>query len=258
MDGFDPSTSLAGFLVGVLVGLTGIGGGALMTPLLILVLGVAPAAAVGTDLLYAALTKVGATRWNHRERVVDWRTVGLLALGSLPASLLALAWLGQVGSPEGLDRAVRAVLAGALILTGLALLFGRRAQALAARARFVERLGGEARATIAMGAAMGVLVTVSSVGAGALGVAFLSMVYPEWAARRIVATDIAHAVPLTLVAGLGHAALGTVQWGLLAGLLLGSIPGVWVGTRLCGALPEPVLRRIMGTALLAVAGKLAW
>jgi uncharacterized membrane protein YfcA len=257
MNGFDPSIPLAGLLVGVLVGLTGIGGGALMTPLLILVLGVAPAAAVGTDLFYAALTKLSATRWNHRERAVDWRTVGWLALGSLPASLLALAWLGQVARLEGLEGAIRAVLAVALALTGLVLLFGRRAQALAARVRLVERLGGEVPATIAMGTAMGVLVTVSSVGAGALGVAFLSVVYPAWAARRIVATDIAHAVPLTLVAGLGHMALGTVQWGLLAGLLLGSIPGVWLGTRLCGALPEAVLRRLMGAALMAVAGKLA-
>ncbi len=258
MNGFDPSTSLAGFLVGVLVGLTGVGGGALMTPLLILVLGVAPAAAVGTDLLYAALTKLSATRWNHQAQVVDWRTVGLLALGSLPASLLALAWLARVGNPEALNGTVRTVLAGALILTGLALLFGQRAQTLAARARLVERLGGETRATIITGAAIGGLVTLSSVGAGALGVAFLCLVYPTWPARRIVATDIAHAVPLTLLAGIGHVALGTVQWGLLAGLLLGSIPGVWMGTRLCGALPEAVLRRIMGTALMVVAGKLAW
>ncbi|TXF10907.1 sulfite exporter TauE/SafE family protein [Pelomicrobium methylotrophicum] len=252
----DGVTSLAGFLVGVLVGLTGIGGGALMTPLLILGLGVAPAAAVGTDLLYASITKVSATWWNHRERVVDWRTVGLLALGSLPASLAALMWLGQVGTPEGLDRVIRYVMAVALILTGVALLFGRRAQALVVRARLVERLGGEAKVTIAMGAAMGVLVTVSSVGAGALGVAFLSMVYPAWPARRIVASDIAHAVPLTLVAGLGHAALGTVQWGLLASLLIGSVPGVWVGTRLGKVIPETALRRVMGMALVAVAGKL--
>ncbi len=253
----DLVSTLSGFVVGLIVGATGVGGGALMTPLLVLVMGVSPATAVGTDLLYASLTKAGGA-WAHAQAGnVDWRAGALLAAGSVPAAATTLVALRVLPiGPEDYDQIVTATLSGALILTAAALLLKDRLRAIALRRPRV-RSGARCRATtIAVGAVLGVLVTVSSVGAGALGVAALLFLYPGLVAARVVGTDIAHAVPLTLVAGLGHAAMGAVDWGLLGSLVLGSLPGVYLGAAVSRRLPERVLRTLLAAMLVFVGGKL--
>lgn len=255
----DLVSTLSGFAVGAIVGATGVGGGSLMTPLLVLVMGVSPATAVGTDLLYASLTKAGGA-WAHGRRGnVDWRVGALLAAGSVPAAgatLVALRLL-PIGA-EQYNQVITWALSVALILTAAALLFKDRLRAVALR-RPVLRAGDGDRsraATVAVGAVLGVLVTVSSVGAGALGVAALFFLYPGLVAVRVVGTDIAHAVPLTLVAGLGHASMGAVDWGLLGNLLLGSLPGVYLGSAVSRKLPERLLRTLLAAMLVLVGSKL--
>ncbi len=252
--------TFSGFLVGFIVGVTGVGGGSLMTPLLVLVFGVAPATAVGTDLLYAALTKLGGSWAHSRNGTVDWKVVRLLATGSLPAALLSLLALKHLALDEKeLKLLITGVLSVALVLTALALMLkpwlqklGRRADG-AAHELHLRHLPG---ATILTGALLGGLVTISSVGAGALGVVVLLFLYPRLSMARIVGTDIAHAVPLTLIAGLGHAALGTVDFGLLGSLLLGSLPGIYLGSHLGVKIPERVLRPILATMLMLIGGRL--
>ncbi len=249
---------ISGFSVGLIVGLTGIGGGSLMTPLLVLVFGVAPATAVGTDLLYAALTKSGGAVAHARRTNVRWKVVALLAAGSVPASALTIAALHALGVDSRLfGSVVTSALGGALILTAITLLLKSRLQQWARRhLPAVAPTTPSMVSTIVTGAVLGCLVTVSSVGAGALGTAALLFLAPGLAAREVVGTDIAHAVPLTLVAGLGHAAIGTVNYALLASLLLGSLPGIWLGTQLSGRLPERHLRSALAAMLLLVGGKL--
>jgi uncharacterized membrane protein YfcA len=252
--------TFSGFLVGFIVGVTGVGGGSLMTPLLVLGFGVAPAVAVGTDLLYAALTKFGGSFAHSRHGTVDWKVVRLLAAGSVPAALLSLFALHALAlDPQHLKALITGVLSVALVLTALALLLKPQLQKLAARpdgaARELQAHHLTA-ATVASGALLGVLVTLSSVGAGALGVVLLLFLYPRTPTARIVGTDIAHAVPLTLVAGLGHATLGTVDYGLLGSLLLGSLPGIYLGSHLGVKVPERVLRPILATMLIGIGGRL--
>ena len=252
--------SLSGFLVGLLVGQTGVGGGSLMTPLLVLLFGVHPAAAVGTDLLYACATKSIGTLIHGKLRSVDWRIVGQLASGSVPASLATLAVLSGPGMAMGPDasRIVAVCLGIALLLTSLSLIFRARVVALS------ERLAGgwlsrhTMGLTIATGALLGLFVTLSSVGAGALGVTALLLLYPRLPTATIVGSDIAHAVPLTLVAGLGHLWLGSVDTMLLASLLLGSIPGVTIGSRLAVRVPDSVLRLILASVLALVGARLVF
>jgi uncharacterized protein len=252
----------SGFAVGLIVGLTGVGGGSLMTPLLVLGFGIAPATAVGTDLLYAAMTKAGGSVAHARHGTVHWRLVGLLALGSVPSSLvttLLLRWLGT--SSAALSSLLTTTLGVALILTAGALLLRRRLQELARR-QARNRTGWRERhlssITVVVGLLLGVLVTISSVGAGALGTVALLFLYPGLQTREIVGTDIAHAVPLTLVAGLGHAVLGTVDYVLLGTLLLGSLPGIWIGSHLSARLPERYVRAALATILLVVGGKFVY
>jgi uncharacterized membrane protein YfcA len=214
---------------------------------------------VGTDLLFASLTKAGGA-WAHARRGnVDWSVVAWLAAGSVPASAVTLVLLHFfVPHPDRLSAIISVALGIALILTACALVFREKLHAWAARraARTVER-ASTARRTLLTGAVLGVLVTVSSVGAGALGVTALFFLYPGLAAARIVGTDIAHAVPLTLVAGLGHAAAGVVDWNLLVSLLVGSLPGIWLGSSLSQRIPERVLRTALAAMLLLIGGKLA-
>ena len=249
--------TLSGFAVGAIVGLTGVGGGSLMTPLLVVFFGVAPVTAVGTDLLFAALTKTGGA-WAHARRGnVTWSVVGWLAAGSVPASVFTLVLLHVFAPhPQRLSAIVSVALGIALILTAGALLFRERLRAWAFR-RDVHGAMTTSR-TIAVGAILGALVTISSVGAGALGVTALFFLYPGLAAARIVGTDIAHAVPLTLVAGLGHAAAGAVDWRLLAALLVGSLPGIWIGSALSRRIPERLLRTALAAMLVLIGGKLAF
>lgn len=250
--------TLSGFAVGTIVGLTGVGGGSLMTPLLVLFFGVAPVTAVGTDLLFAAFTKTGGA-WAHARRGnVDWSVVGWLATGSVPASAVTLVLLHVfVPHPARLSAIVSVALGIALIITAGALLFREKLRAWAAR-RDAPRGPSLPQRTMVVGAILGVLVTVSSVGAGALGVTALFFLYPGLAAARIVGTDIAHAVPLTLVAGLGHAAAGAVDWKLLVALLIGSLPGIWLGSALSQRIPERLLRTVLAGMLVLIGGKLAF
>lgn len=251
--------TFAGLVVGAAIGMTGVGGGSLMTPLLILLFGFAPSAAVGTDLLYAAGTKAFGTWLHGRQQTVDWRVVGFMALGSVPAAIVTIAVLHHVGLTHGVQELMVLVLAGAMILTAL-LTFVRTRLVNWLQARRVFQNGGRARLvrwrpaiTIVGGAVLGVLVSLSSVGAGVLGTTMLLVLYPNTRAVRIVGTDIAHAVPLTLIAGLGHLTLGTTDLPVLCYLLLGSLPGIYIGTRLGARLPDRALRPVIAVLLVLVA-----
>ena len=249
----------AGFAVGLIVGLTGVGGGSLMTPILIFFFGVKPYLAVGTDLLFAAFTKLGGTVSLTRQRLVPWRVVTTLSAGSIPASLITLWLLHEVGPADpAVQKLMTSTLGVALLLTAAASLYK------AARGKQLPRAlvaGQETQAMkprhwalpLLLGAVIGTLVTLTSVGAGAIGVTALLLLYPLLPLPRIVAADIAYAVPLTLVAGLGHASLGSVDWPLLAKLLAGSLPGIWLGSRLITRTPERLIRGVL-SVLLAWAG----
>lgn len=250
--------TLSGFAVGAIVGLTGVGGGSLMTPLLVLLFGVHPATAVGTDLLYAALTKASGTVAHGRKGHIDWSITGRLALGSIPAAAITIFILSQL--PKGSNAIGQIISNGlgfALVLTAIAILFGRKLREYASRHEdSTLRQCCLGKITIAVGAILGVLVTISSVGAGALGVAALFFLYPKLSPVKIVGSDVAHAVPLTLVAGLGHWMLGGVDWSLLGSLLLGSLPGIWLGTHISAKVPEHILRRLLASMLILIGGKL--
>ncbi|WP_374544876.1 sulfite exporter TauE/SafE family protein [Rhodoblastus sp.] len=249
--------TVAGLAVGSLVGLTGVGGGSLMTPLLVLLFGVHPATAVGTDLLYAGITKISGSAVHHRKGSIDWSVARRLAMGSAPAALATLALLAHWGAQSGRSSATISVILGcALFLTAVVLLFR---PALVARtqplfARLSERR--IALLTVLLGVVLGVLVTISSVGAGAIGVTVLLMLYPQMSVLRIVGSDIAHAVPLTLIAGAGHWAIGSVDWPMLVSLLLGSIPGIMVASHFAGRLPDRALRLLLAGALVLAGAKL--
>ena len=249
----------AGFFVGLIVGLTGVGGGSLMTPILIFFFGVKPYLAVGTDLLFAAFTKAGGTLSLARQRMVPWRVVGQLSAGSLPAALITLTVLHHLGpASDGVQSVMTHTLGAALLLTAAAMMYKAARGKQLPRTLLSHELDGASRARhwslpVLFGAVIGTLVTLTSVGAGAIGVSVLLLLFPLLPLPRIVATDIAYAVPLTLVAGLGHASLGSVDWPLLAKLLAGSLPGIWLGTRLMRHTPERVVRSLL-SLLLAYAG----
>ena len=258
MDMIDPLYVASGFGVGLLVGMTGVGGGSLMTPLLILLFGIHPATAVGTDLLYAAATKTGGSVVHGWARSIHWPAVIRLASGSIPASVLTLVVLWQLDlNGASAKSLVNLVLCFALLLTAVSLIF-RKAIMERYRSR-LERLdiATTARATVLVGAALGVLVSISSVGAGAVGVTALLLLYPRLPMASIVGSDIAHAVPLTLVAGLGHWALGAVDWHLMGVLLLGSLPGIVIGSYGAVRAPETMLRLVLAATLILIAGKIA-
>lgn len=249
--------TLSGFVVGAIVGLTGVGGGSLMTPLLVLLFGIHPATAVGTDLLYAALTKAGGTVVHGRKGHVDWQIVKRLAAGSIPASALTIFVLSHLPKQSGaMSHLISVSLGFALLLTAAAIIFRKRiiAFALSHDDTFVQR--HLAAVTVAVGAVLGVLVSISSVGAGALGVAALFFLYPKLPAVRIVGSDVAHAVPLTFVAGTGHWLLGSVDWSLLGALLLGSLPGIWIGSHISAKVPDRILRPILASMLVLIGAKL--
>ncbi len=249
--------TLSGFAVGAIVGLTGVGGGSLMTPLLVLLFGVHPATAVGTDLLYAAITKSGGTVVHGRKGHIDWQIVRRLAAGSIPAAAITILILSQLPNRSAeVTHLISVSLGIALLLTACAIVFRKRiiAYALHREDSFVQRHLGPV--TVAVGALLGVLVSISSVGAGALGVAALFFLYPQLPAVRIVGSDVVHAVPLTLVAGLGHWWLGSADWSLLGALLLGSLPGIWLGSHISAKVPDKILRPILASMLLLIGAKL--
>ncbi len=256
----NPLYSISGFVVGVLVGLTGVGGGSLMTPLLVLLFGIHPTTAVGTDLLFSCITKTGGTFVHGLSNTIDWKITRRLALGSVPATaltLLALAYFNR-GHHDSAAGLITTVLGFALILTAIAL-FARKRIIDFFATRVGELQEGRSRIlTVILGAVLGVLVSLSSVGAGAIGVTVLLILYPRLPAARIVGSDIAHAVPLTLIAGIGHWWLGSVDWPLLGSLLVGSLPGIVIGSYVAARVPDRMLRPILASTLAVVGGRLVF
>jgi hypothetical protein len=246
----NPLYSLSGFVVGALVGLTGVGGGSLMTPLLVLAFGIHPATAVGTDLLYASATKSVGTVVHGASRTVDWAIVARLAAGSVPATVITLLLLAryqkQLGAAHGL---ITSVLGVALIFTAAAVFFRQRIVDFFAKRSGPPNPRRTTALTIALGAVLGALVSLSSVGAGAIGMTVLLVLYPRAPVGRLVGSDIAHAVPLTLIGGIGHWLMGSMDWHLLISLLSGSIPGVIIGSLLSSRAPDRVLRPILASTL---------
>ena len=252
-----PLYVVSGFAVGFLVGMTGVGGGSLMTPLLILLFHVHPVTAVGTDLIYASVTKTGGSIVHGLNRTIDWRLVGRLAIGSLPAALLTLLVMHAVALDAAAANAlITRVLGVTLLFTSFALIFRRRLLAGYARRVGVLSQRQTAGFTIATGVVLGVLVTISSVGAGALGVTALILLYPRLPTARIVGSDIAHAVPLTLAAGIGHWMMGSIDTHILSSLLVGSIPGIVVGSYAAVRVPDAALRFALAAVLAIVGGRL--
>lgn len=250
----DWTYSLCGFVVGALVGVTGMGGGSVMTALLILVFGVHPMTAVGTDLLYAAVTKATGTRVHAARGNVVWSVVGLLAAGSVPAAVLTIWLLSHmpVKSPA-LAHFITMTLGATILLASFALLSRLRLSHVqtgpvdcntAPRSRPLL--------TVALGAVLGVVVTLTSVGAGAIGIVLLRALHPEVPSVRLVGSDIAHAVPLTLLAGIGHWLMGDIDWVMLASLLAGSLPGIVLASQVAHRIPERVLQPILGVMLFGI------
>lgn len=253
-----PSIIAGGFFVGFLVGLTGVGAGSLMTPFLISHVGVAPPLAVGTDLLFAGLTKASAAARHHSFGNVNWRIVRWLAYGSVPGALGMLLLLASL-EPDvvALSRIIKISLAGALVISSLAILL----YPLVAKDRYllkseVADTASRPLPTFVLGLFIGSAVTLTSVGAGAIGVVVLTVLYPTLVTRRLVGTDIVHAIPLTLISGVGHASMGNINIVLLAMLLVGSIPGIAIGSRLTGRLPDWILRIALASVLMFAASQL--
>lgn len=251
--------SIVGFVVGLLVGLTGMGGGALMTPALIL-LGLArPAVAVGTDLVWGTLTKAVGAFVHCHQRTVDFTIVRRLAMGSIPGALAGLALLARLHKHSGaevMDQFVVRMLAIALMCVALSLFIrairGPRIQAEGDSAN-QKRHGG---LITAMGAVVGFLVSLTSVGSGSLIVACLVILCPNTSMKRIVGSDIVHALFLVGVSALGHIGLGSINVSLLGVLLLGSIPGVWLGSKMNAVVPERILQPLLATTLFFLGYKL--
>lgn len=240
---------LAGGSVGFIIGLTGVGGGSLMTPILVLGFGINPAIAVGTDLLYAAITKCGGVLFHHRNGTVNWKIVGLLASGSIPSSILTIFFLAQLNRAEiDYDRMITLTLSTMLILTSFVVIMKNRLLSfLHSNKKKKNSLPTKLRVfrpqiTVLCGICLGSLVTISSVGAGAIGAAILFLLYPWKRSRTIVGTDIAHAVPLTAIAGFGHVHLGSVDFSLLLGLLVGGLPAIYLGSLVGKFMPDSILR----------------
>ncbi|WP_025869612.1 sulfite exporter TauE/SafE family protein [Methylobacillus glycogenes] len=255
---------LSGFAVGFLVGITGVGGGSLMTPLLVFLFGFKPMVAVGTDLLFAAITKTGGV-WVHHgtHKSVDWKVVALMATGSLPVSIATIYVIKHlIAVGKDTTGLITYALGIALILTACALLirsFLLRKQVAAVEDDVISigRFNGNTQiaATVMVGAVLGALVTLSSVGAGALGTIAILLLYPRMSTLKVVGTDLAHAIPLTAVAGIGHWTLGHIDFTLLGSLLIGSLPGIWIGSHVSAKIPEKVLRPILALILLLIGFK---
>lgn len=252
---------VAGLVVGFIVGMTGVGGGSLMTPIL-LWFGINPATAVGTDLLYAAITKSGGVLVHKKNDNIDWGITGWLTLGSVPAVLLTLWFLSTLNTaPDAMNAIIKQALGVVLLLTALAVFFKKRLLAFAHR-----RAGGNYNPsgaslnalTVVTGLILGTMVALTSIGAGALGTVALFILYPFLETRRLVGTEIAHAVPLTLVAGFGHASMGNMDWGVLGFLLIGSLPGIYLGSHLSGRVSDNVLRPCLALMLGLIGYKLVF
>lgn len=251
---------VAGLVVGFVVGMTGVGGGSLMTPIL-LWFGINPATAVGTDLLYAAITKSGGVLVHRKNKNIDWAITGWLTLGSVPAVALTLWFLSTLHAPEAMNAMIKQTLGFVLLVTALAIFFKKRLLEFAHK-----RAGGRYNLTgsrlnlltVLTGLILGTMVALTSIGAGALGTVALFILYPFLATKRLVGTEIAHAVPLTLVAGLGHASMGNMDWHVLGFLLIGSLPGIYMGSHMTGRVSDETLRPCLAIMLVFIGYKLAF
>jgi uncharacterized membrane protein YfcA len=249
---------LTGFAVGLLVGLTGVGGGSIMTPILLLFFNVKAAVAVGTDLLYAAITKSAGVFAHGKLGNIDWDIVKRLSLGSIPVSVITTLYLGDLDvASESAIATIKFWLGIALLLTSLSVLFRNELAKLSKNKNWINPKYIPI-ITVILGAVLGFLVTLTSVGAGALGVTALLILYPKIPITKIIGSDVAHAVPLTLFAGLGHASIGTVDYNLLGSLLLGSIPGIWIGSHLSVKVAEHWIRILLAVVLVYVGQKMAF
>lgn len=248
--------SFAGLVVGFIVGLTGIGGGALMTPILIVVFGIPPIIAVSTDLLYAAITKCGGMISYARKKLVEWKIVAMLLAGSIPGSLITISYLQGLEHLEEIEHLMNLTLGVSLVLTSVAVFLRNKIRNQAMKWQHTVAATHARRlrpiVTILMGIILGGLVTLSSVGAGALGTALLILLYPRMTMPSIVGTDLVHAVVLTAIAGAGHYQMGSVDLDLLVYLLIGSLPGVFIGSHIGTRLSPKVMQPIMGSILLAI------
>jgi uncharacterized membrane protein YfcA len=249
---------ISGALVGLLVGMTGVGGGSLMTPLLTIIFGVAPTTAVGTDLAFAAITKGFGTAAHRLHGNVRWDIVRLLCIGSLTTailSILALKFVGPVS--KDFSHLISLSIGVSVLLTALSLLFrGKILEWVQNNPKFLPSGARLKVATITVGAVIGVLVTISSIGAGAIGATLILVLYPHLKPAQVAGTDIAYAVPLTALAGIGHWWLGNVHFDLLFGLLLGSVPAIWLGAKLSSTLSERTTRATLAATLFLVGIKL--
>jgi uncharacterized membrane protein YfcA len=241
---------LSGFGVGAIIGMTGVGGGSLMTPLLMGVFKLSSPLAIGTDLWFAAATKTSGSIAHHRHGHVDYRIMGLLLLGSIPASLATIALMHLTGITKGWASTLTFSLGIALLLTAVTVAYRSAWHKVGLKLEQAIPASRKAPLTVAAGLLLGVLVSLSSIGAGAIGATLILILYPRLPTQRLVGTDIAHAVPLTLVAGIGHASLGHVHWGLLGALLIGSLPGIWLGARLTKSMPEKLTRAMLCVSLV--------
>ncbi len=250
----DIALIFAGFVVGIIIGLSGVGGGALMTPFLVFY-GIPAPVAVGTDLVYAAVTKSGAVWLHHRIRNIQWRIVGLLALGSIPSCVMSILLLKSLQNQgANIEALITSLLGVALILSSLVMIFKARIRAISEVSPRLSLFHHCCMMilTILAGGILGVMVTISSVGAGALGAAILVLLYPRLSPVSVVGTDLAHAVPVAALAGLGHLQMGTVDFQLLGYLLIGSLPGIFLGTRLGTQLSETLVRGVLASLLFAL------
>jgi len=247
---------ISGALTGFIVALTGVGGGSLMTPILILLLGVVPATAVGTDLLFATVTKLVAVKVHRAHGTIDWQILRRLAWGSIPASIGMLLAMHIFSLHKGSADIIMPALGIAVVLTALAMLFKPRLHHIGKQFRLATPETFKALQpglTVAAGVILGALVTLTSIGAGALGTVMLVYLYPlRLTPARLVGTDLAHAIPVALIAGLGHLWLGNIDVALLGWLLLGSLPGVWIGSHLSTRAPEGLVRWAISLILLIV------
>ena len=252
---------VAGLTVGFIVGMTGVGGGSLMTPIL-LWFGINPATAVGTDLLYAAITKSGGVLVHRKNKNIDWGVTGWLTLGSVPAVALTLWYLSTLHTaPQAMNAVIKHALGFVLLVTALAVFFKKQLLAFSlSRASGNRPLGGARLNTLTVitGLVLGTMVALTSIGAGALGTVALFILYPFLPTRRLVGTEIAHAVPLTLVAGLGHASMGNMDWHVLGFLLMGSLPGIYFGSHLTGRISDDILRPCLAVMLACIGFNLAF
>lgn len=249
---------ISGFVTGVLVGMTGVGGGSLMTPMLVLLFGISPTTAVGTDLLYASITKTFGTAVHGLGHTIQWRIVLLLAMGSVPMAiftLLLFSWFGP--NTDAANRLISDILSVMLLLTAIVLILRRQIITRYRRKIIAMKPETTQRLTVIVGMTLGILVPLSSVGAGALGATALILLYPDLPMARIVGSDIAHAVPLTLAAGIGHVVLGSTNFTIMGFLLAGSIPGIILGSYIAPRVPDAVLRYVLAGTLLIAGGRLA-